>query len=47
MLSAQCKARIEEKVIKAFESKPGSFVYETTTEFMNYYNDFLQEEFKK
>lgn len=47
MLSAQCKARIKEKVIKAFESKPGSFVYETTTEFMNYYNDFLQEEFEK
>ena len=47
MLSAQCKSRIEEKVIKAFESKPGSFVYETTTEFLNYYSDFLQEEFKK
>ena len=46
MLSAQCKTRIETKVFKAFESKPGSFKYETTTEFLTYYNDFVQEEFK-
>ena len=47
MLSAQCKTIIEEKVMKAFESKPGSFIYETTLEFLYYYNDFLQEEFKR
>ena len=47
MLSAQCKERIEKQVFKAFESNPGSFKYETTVEFLNYYSDFLQEEFKR
>lgn len=47
MLSAQCKTKIEAKVFKAFESNPGSFKYETTVKFLNYYSDFLQEEFKK
>ena len=47
MLSAHCKTKIEAKVFKAFESNPGSFKYETTVEFLSYYNDIVQEEFKK
>jgi hypothetical protein len=44
MLSRKCKEVIQNKIESVFESNSGSYVFTTTQEYLNYYNDVIQNE---